>query len=142
MVPDQLWRVDPPDCFAPLAVGDADGSRRTFDLLNREGRVDAYVWLRQHGDEEQLFTHVDGALLVDAWPDVAPGLSPALRRLWQPLVYAAGEAVIDQLLIGDLQAGRPAALSRHARERLVERLAARGLTPEQIRRVLRRREWT
>jgi hypothetical protein len=81
VVPDQLWRVDPPDCFAPLTVCEADGSRRTFDLLNRGGRVDAYVWLLHHGDEEQLFTHVDGALLVDAWPDVAPGLSPALRRL-------------------------------------------------------------
>jgi hypothetical protein len=38
---------------------------------------------------------VDGALLVDAWSDVAQGLSLDLRHLWHPLVYAAGEAVID-----------------------------------------------
>jgi hypothetical protein len=140
LVPDQLWRVDPPDCFAPLTVGDADGNRRTFDLLDREGRVGAYVWLLGHGDETHLFTHLDGALLVDAWPDVAPRLSYDLRRLWHPVVYAAGEAVIDQLLIAGLQPSRPKPLTRQGRERLVERLIARGLTADEIRRVLRRRE--
>jgi transcriptional regulator with XRE-family HTH domain len=47
LVPDQLWRVDPPDCFAPLTVRDRGGSRRTFDLQDREGRVEAYAWLLQ-----------------------------------------------------------------------------------------------
>lgn len=136
VVPDQLWRVDPPDCFAPVTRHDPAGSRRTFDLLSRNDRVDAYAWLIERGDEEQLITHVDGALLVDAWPDVAPRLSPDLRRLWHPLVYSAGEAVLDQLLIVGLKAGRSAPLSRQARERLVKRLASRGLTAEQIRRVL------
>ena len=138
LVPDQLWRVDPPDCFAPLTVRATEG-RRTFDLQAREDRAHAFAWLLQHGDEEQLFSHVDGALLVDAWPDVAPRLSPALRRLWHPLVYAAGEAVIDQLLIAGLQARRPKPLTHQARERLIERLAARGLDAEQIRRVIHRR---
>lgn len=142
LVPDQLWRVDPPECFAPLTVRESDGRRRTFDFLKRDGRVDGYLWLLQHGDEEQLFTHVDGALLVDAWSDVAQGLSLDLRHLWHPLVYAAGEAVIDQLLIAGLQARRPKSLTRQARERLIERLAAEGLSAEQIRQELRRREST
>src|SRR5690242_9582999 len=38
LVPDQLWRVDPPACFAPIDVRGADRSLRTSDLLNREGR--------------------------------------------------------------------------------------------------------
>lgn len=79
-VPDRLWHVLPPGCFAPLTIHDGAGSRRTFDLLNREGRADAYAWLLQHGEEEQLFTHLDGALLVDAWPEVAPRLPSGLRR--------------------------------------------------------------
>jgi len=41
-VPDRLWRVDPPDCFAPLTVRDSKG-RRTFNLLDREQRVHAYT---------------------------------------------------------------------------------------------------
>jgi len=63
-VPDQLWRLDPPDCFVPVRVSDADGTRRTLNLLDRESRVEAYVWLLKNGDETQLFTHIDGALLV------------------------------------------------------------------------------
>jgi hypothetical protein len=55
------------------------------------------------------------------------------------LVYAAGEAAIDQVLITGLQAGRPKAPSRRARERLVARLAAPGLTAAEIREVLRHR---
>ena len=61
LVPDQLWRVDPPDCFAPVDVRGAGGNRRTSDLLNREGRIEAYSWLLTHGDEEHLFNHLDGA---------------------------------------------------------------------------------
>lgn len=138
-MPDQLWRVDPPDCFAPLTVRDSKGSR-TFNLLNRERRVHAYAWLLQHGDERQMFTHLDGALLVDAWSDVEPRLSPDVRALWQPLVYVSGEAVLDQLLIAGLQANGPKPLGQRARERLIERLATHGLTAEQIRQVLRHRE--
>ena len=138
VVPEQLWRVDPPDCFAPLTVHDFKG-RRTFNLLHRERRVQEYVWLLQHGDERKMFTHLDAALLVDAWPDVEPRLSPDVRALWQPLVYAAGEAVLEQVLIAGLQAGPPEPLSKRARERLIDRLVERGLTAEQIRQVLRSR---
>ena len=54
LVPDQLWRVDPPHCFAPLTVRDRGGSRRTFDLQDQHRRAEAYAWLLQHGTEEQL----------------------------------------------------------------------------------------
>lgn len=139
LVPDQLWRVDPPDCFAPIDGLDANGEPRRFNLLDRKTRVEGYIWLLRRGTEEQMFNHLDAALLVDAWPVVAPRVSPQLRGLWAPLVYAAGEAAIDQLLIASLRVARRAPSSRRARKQLVERLATRGLNAEQTREVLRRR---
>jgi hypothetical protein len=139
LVPDQLWRVDPPDCFAPLTIRDSDGTRRTFDLLDRDGRVAAYAWLLRYGDETQLFTHLDGSLLVDAWPDVAPHLTESLRSCWRPLVLSAGEGWLDEYLRAGLQEGRPKSVSRQTRARAIQQLADRGLTADEIRRVLRRR---
>lgn len=124
-MPDRLWHVAPPACFAPLTTHDGAGSRRTFDLLNREGRVDAYTWLLQHGEEEQLFTHLDGALLVDAWPEVAPRLPSGLRRHWQPLVLTAGMGWLDGERVST-QEGRPKPASLRARERAIRRLVERA----------------
>jgi len=138
VVPDQLWRVDPPDCFAPLTVLDASGKRRTFHLLDRESRVEAYAWLLRHGDETQLFEHVDGALLAAAWPDVAPHLPEQLKKAWGPLVFKAAEGWADDYLIAGLQAGRPPKVSTRARAQAITRLAEYGLTIDEIRKVLRR----
>lgn len=136
LVPDQLWRVDPPDCFAPLHVRDLDGSRRTADLMNPERRVDAYAWLLTHGNEEQLFNHLDGALVVDAWPDLAQRLPRDLRSEWQPLVQAAGLGwLAAERARWQDEHGRP--VSRRTRERAIRQLASRGLTADEIRRALR-----
>lgn len=136
LVPDQLWRVGPPNCFAPIDIDGADATLRTSDLLNREGRVDAYAWLLTHGDEEQLFNHLDAALLVDAWPDLAPRLPAALRSEWQPRVLEAGMGwLADERARRQHEHGRP--VSRRARERAIRQLAGRGLTADEIRRVLR-----
>ena len=135
LVPDQLWRVDPPDCYAPVEARDAVGRRRTSDLLNRDGRIDAYAWLLTHGNEEQLFNHLDGVLLVDAWPDLAPRLPRDLRIEWQPLVQAAGLGwLAAERARWQNEHDRPA--SRRARERAIRKLASRGLTAEEIRRAL------
>jgi transcriptional regulator with XRE-family HTH domain len=138
LVPDQLWRVDPPDCFAPIDGLDASGEPRRFNLLDRDTRIEGYIWLLRRGNEDQIFKHLDAALLVDAWPTVAPRLSPELRGLWAPLVYAAGEAAIDRLLIATLRAGRlDPPLSPRRRRNLVERLKDRGLSAEDVRRLIR-----
>lgn len=138
LVPDQLWRIDPPACFAPIDGLDAGGEPRRFNLLDRDARIEGYIWLIRRGDEAQLFKHLDAALLVDAWPAVAPRLSPELRGLWAPLVYAAGEAAIDRLLIASLRAGaRDPALSPRRRKNLVKRLKDRGLSADEVRRLLR-----
>ncbi len=132
----RLWRVDPPNGFAPIDVRGADGRRRTSDLLNHEGRVDAYAWLLTHGDDEQLFNHLDGALLVDAWSDLAPRLPALLRSEWQPLVLTAGMGwLADERARRRDEHGRP--ISRRARERAIRQLASRGLTADEIRRALR-----
>jgi len=137
LVPDQLWRVDPPDCFAPIDGLDANGEARRFNLLDRDTRIEGYIWLLRRGTEAQLFKHLDAALLVDAWPAVAPRLSPELRGLWAPMVYAAGEAAIDQLIIASLRAGTPdPLLSPRRRKNLVERLKARGLSADDVRKLL------
>lgn len=139
LVPDQLWRTDPPACFAPIDVRGDGRNLRTSDLLNRAGRVKAYAWLLTHGDEEQLFHHLDGALLVDAWLDLAPRLPAELRNEWQPLVLTAG--------MGWLAGARERRRDEHsrsvggrARERAIRQLASRGLTADEIRRTLRHRE--
>lgn len=138
LVPDQLWRVDSPDCFAPIDGLDAHGEPRRFNLLGRDTRIEGYIWLLRRGSEVQLFKHLDGALLVDAWPAVAPRLSPELRGLWAPLVYAAGEAAIDQLLIASLRAGTPdSPLSPRRRKNLVKRMKERGLSADDVRKLLR-----
>lgn len=137
-MPDQLWRVDPPDCFAPIDGLDAHGEPRRFNLLDRNTRIEGYILLLLRGDEAQLVRHLDSALLVDAWPAVAPRLSPELRGLWAPLVYTAGEAAIDQLLMASLRAGKTnPPLSPCRRRSLVERLKDRGLSAEDVRRLLR-----
>lgn len=68
-----------------------DRHRQRGRAVDRDGRVSAYTWLLKHGDDTQLFTHLDGALLVDVWPDVAPHLTEKLRSQWGPLVLSAGE---------------------------------------------------
>ena len=139
-VPDQLWRLDSLDCFAPLTVCDPGGARRTYNLLNRETRVEAYIWLLKNGDETQLFEHLDGALLVDAWTNVAPHLPKTLRTVWGPLVHHAAEGWAEELLIAGLQDGRPRPVSPRARARAIKRLAERGLTADEIRAALHRRQ--
>ncbi len=115
-MPDRLWNVAPPACFAPLTIQQAARSRRTLGLLNREGRLDAYAWLLQHGNEEQLLTHLDGALLVDAWPEGAPRLPSELRSHWQPLALTVGKGWLDGER-ASTQDARPKPASRQARER-------------------------
>ena len=78
-------------------------------------------------------------LLVDAWPDVVAHLPEDIRRRWAPLVRSVAEAGLDDLLVVSLRKGRPRPVNQKARARAIERLAAHGLTADEIRAVLRRR---
>lgn len=83
-VPDRLWRVDPPHCFTKVYV-----KNRAYGLANPRERTEAYVQLLEHCGQEMIFTHVDAALLVAAWPTVSRRLREPVRQAWEPLVRDA-----------------------------------------------------
>lgn len=142
-VPNRLWRLDLVACFTPATVRDQYCMTHGLDVDTRPGRIDAYRWLLEHGTPEQIFDHVDGALLIDAWNDLTDLPAP-LRVEWQPLVEDAYTDMIDVLLVQGLRdkyrQKTPSirAQSRHLK-RIVQRMADRGLTPDEILQVLRAR---
>jgi transcriptional regulator with XRE-family HTH domain len=137
-VPDRLWRLDPSDCYAPLR-GRHSPTGRPYLMDERRDRLNAYAWLLEHGAPEELLTRVDGVLLIDAWPEIAPSLHPTVRNGWWPLIAHAYEAQLDAELIASLRAVRPRQPGRRALKRAVVRMVDRGLTYDEIARVLQRR---
>ncbi|HET7385588.1 MAG TPA: helix-turn-helix transcriptional regulator [Nocardioidaceae bacterium] len=136
-VPNRLWRLSATDCFVPLTVRTNPG-RKAFDLSNRADRTAAYIWLLERGSPEQILGHLDGALLVDGWPDMEQNLNPEIRHKWTPVI----DSTIDAWLVAQLrnQEDRPLQkpVSRHARQRAIRRLAEHGLEADEIRAALRR----
>lgn len=141
-VPNRLWRLDLAACFTPATIHDQHGGTYDLDLDTRPSRVSAYRWLITNGTPEQIFEYVDGALLVDAWNDLAD-LPPQLVAEWLPLIDDAYTDMIDARLIQGLRTQRaekapsPGAQTRRLK-RLVRRMADRGLTPDEILHVLRK----
>ena len=62
------------------------GPKRRFDLADRADRLRLYEVVLREGGPEDIESIVDGALLVDAWPDLV--LPVALRAAWQPVIDA------------------------------------------------------
>lgn len=134
-VPDRLWRLNTADCFAPLTA--RPSGMNPYDLTERAERAAAYIWLLEHGSPEQLLAHLDGALLVDAWPQLAASLHTDVRQAWAPLI----DSTLDDWLIArlrDQEARRlRKPLSRQARGRAIRRMFEYGLTQDQVRAALR-----
>ncbi len=59
---------------------------REYDLSDRRQRARVYEIVLRGGTGQDISDYVDGALLVDLWPDII--LPAPLRRAWQPLVHA------------------------------------------------------
>lgn len=141
LVPNQLWRLKPEQCFAPLRVT-VGRDHRVFDLGDRNRRPAGYAWLLRYGTEAELFEHLDAALLVDAWPDLADTLPPEIRTAWAPLVSHTAEQAIEELMIADArewgQEYRRQTATRAKKLRVFRRLADYGLDPDQIRILMRR----
>lgn len=57
---------------------------REFDLSDRRQRARVYEIVLREGTGQDISDYVDGALLVDLWPDLI--LPAPLRRAWQPLI--------------------------------------------------------
>jgi transcriptional regulator with XRE-family HTH domain len=59
---------------------------REFDLANRQQRARVYEIVMREGTAADIARYIDGALLIDLWPDLV--LPTNLRRAWQPLINA------------------------------------------------------
>ena len=86
-VPDRLWRLPIEEALAevelPLELNWSDPGR-LFRLHDRRERARLYEIVLREGTPAHLERWVDGALLVDAWPDVV--VPRAVRSAWSPIV--------------------------------------------------------
>jgi hypothetical protein len=57
---------------------------RQFDLADRRQRAGVYEIVLREGTGQDIAEYVDGALLIDLWPDLI--LPANIRRAWQPIV--------------------------------------------------------
>lgn len=86
-VPDRLWSLPPPLCFARARFRGRMGEKEIWNLGNRRDRIRFYEILLMHGLPEMIREGIDGALLVDAWRELT--LPPHIREAWEPLIAAA-----------------------------------------------------
>lgn len=97
-VPDRLWSVPPPMCFARMRLRDHPGAggKDVWDMSKRADRAGFYSLLLNYGQPEMIEQAVDGALLVDVWREVK--LPKPIREAWAPLIASAsgrGDPVRD-----------------------------------------------
>jgi transcriptional regulator with XRE-family HTH domain len=57
---------------------------REFDLADRRQRARVYEIVLREGTGQDIAEYIDGALLIDLWPDLI--LPAVVRREWQPLI--------------------------------------------------------
>jgi DNA-binding XRE family transcriptional regulator len=67
--------------------------RRTFRLADHAQRARAYEIVLREGGPDELAAYVDGALLVDLWPELV--LPREIRTAWTPLITAATDSSED-----------------------------------------------
>ncbi len=94
-VPDRLFRLRLAQALAqfqaPLHL-EWSKTNRSVDLTNRSQRLRWYELVLREGSVNDIQAFIDGALLIDAWPDLV--VPRAIRAAWQSLVdqYAAGQS--------------------------------------------------
>ena len=91
-VPNTLWRLPVAaalaDVVLPLELN-WSGSGRMYRLRDRRQRARLYEVVLREGEPADLERYLDGALLVDAWPELV--LPRGLRPAWQDVIdHAAG----------------------------------------------------
>ena len=89
-VPNRLWQLPVPRCFARVQffpfMKYADG-KEIWDLSDPAERIEFYELALCYGPDDALVETVDGALLVEAWPNMR--LPDSVRVAWQPLIDEA-----------------------------------------------------
>lgn len=86
-VPDSLPRLPLHQAFGEIVLPlhlDWSGPSRTFDLANRHDRARVYEIVLREGRAEDVLAYVDGALLVDLWPELV--LPRSVRAAWDPVI--------------------------------------------------------
>ena len=89
-VPDRLWSVPIPDCFARVQVLKYifhTDDNQIWDLSDATHRIAYYELVLVHGLYDMLLDSVDGVLLLQAWPHM--NLPDVVRGAWQPVIDAA-----------------------------------------------------
>ena len=89
-VPDRLWSVSIPDCFARVQVLKyifRTDDHQIWDLSDPAERIAYYELALVHGLDDMLLDSVDGLLLIQAWPHM--NLPDVVREAWQPVIDAA-----------------------------------------------------
>ena len=89
-VPDRLWSVPIPDCFARVQVLKNffhTETHQIWDLSDPRERIAYYELVLLHGMDIQIEDSVDGVLLIQAWPHM--DLPEVVRAAWQPVIDAA-----------------------------------------------------
>lgn len=89
-VPDRLWSVPLPDCFARVQVLKnifKTDDHQIWDLSVPTERIGYYELALVHGLDHVIQDSVDGVLLIQAWPYLK--LPEVVRRAWQPVIDAA-----------------------------------------------------
>ena len=89
-VPDRLWSVPIPDCFARVQVLKYifhTDDNKIWDLSDPAERIEYYELALAYGLDQMLLDSVDGVLLIQAWPHV--NLPDVVREAWQPVIDAA-----------------------------------------------------
>ena len=88
-VPDRLWSVPVPECFARVQVLKYifhTDDNLIWDLSDPTERIEYYELALVHGLDEMLLDSVDGVLLIQAWPHMH--LPDVVREAWQPVIDA------------------------------------------------------
>jgi transcriptional regulator with XRE-family HTH domain len=89
-VPDRLWSVPLPDCFARVQVLKyifRTDDNLIWDLSDPAERITYYELALVHGIVDMLLDSVDGVLLIQAWPHMH--LPDVVQAAWQPVIDAA-----------------------------------------------------
>jgi transcriptional regulator with XRE-family HTH domain len=90
VIPDRLWSVPIPDCFARVQVLKYifhTEDHEIWDLSDPTERIAYYELVLRYGLDDMLLDSVDGLLLIQAWPHMH--LPEVIRAAWQPVIDAA-----------------------------------------------------
>lgn len=89
VVPSALPRLSLDQAFARIVLPlhlQWSGPGHTFDLSDRVDRARVYEIVLREGTAQDVLTYVDGALLVDLWPELV--LPRKVRAAWEPVIRA------------------------------------------------------